>query len=106
MTVKEFVDGLLCVPVTRVGNRFIIEAIEIVLDSREHKFYEALSDITHQSTGYLERAIRVAKDIGLNSMGPEQKIKIFGENNLHPQNTEYIIKAADYYRRNYEDKES
>lgn len=109
MTVKEYVDNVLCVPVTRLGNRFITEAIELILDTGDHKFYDRLSDILGEDKGYLENAIRKARLIGLQSMDQDIGKKIFGVSlsldvGLLPKNTEYIIRSAEYYRRNYEDK--
>lgn len=101
MTIKEFVDDVLCVPVTRIGNKYIIEAIELVVDTRNHKFYETLANITHQSVRCLETAIRQAKILGLSYMKATDKLAIFGETAC-PENTTYILRAAEYYRRNYE----
>ena len=106
MTVKEYVDNVLRVPVTRVGNKFIVEAIEIVVDTKSHKFYATLSEITHQTLRYLETSIRSAKVSGLNRMDPKDRATIFKGEGIYPENTTYIIKAAEYYRRNYENKES
>ena len=108
MTVKQFVDEELCVPVTRVGNKFIAEAIELVLDRRDHKFYEELSEITHKKQSYLETAIRTAKVIGLSNMRINLRTELFGNYLTQgiPTNMEYILKATEYYRRKYENKES
>lgn len=106
MTVKEFVDDVLCIPVTRIGNKYIIEAIELVIDTKNHKFYDTLSKITHQSVRCLETAIRQARLLGLNYMMADDREAIFGNNSPCPENTTYIVKAAEYYRRNYENKES
>ena len=105
MTVKEYVDTVLHVPVTRIGNKFIIEAIELVLDTNEHKFYSELADIHNASTRYLETTMRTAKNLSLLSMSTDSKLHIFGK--LDVPTNEYILKSAEYYRRNYnEDKES
>ncbi len=46
MTVKQFVTDELQVPVTLAGNQWIVEAIEIVLDTGDYKFNQRLSEIT------------------------------------------------------------
>lgn len=97
MSIKEFVDSVLCVPVTRIGNRYIVEAIELVLDTKEHKFYSKLCSILNVTSGYLEKAMRDAKLLGLEYMDPEKKQQIFGKSEV--TTTEYVLKAADYYRR-------
>ena len=102
MTIKEYVDDVLQVPVTRIGNRYITEAIELVLDSREHKFYNKLAGILRVNTHYLEKAMRDAKTTGLLQMSPELKLEIFGKADV--PTSEYIIRATEYYRRRYEDK--
>ena len=102
MTISEYVDEILCVPVTRIGNRYIVEAIELVLDTREHKFYSRLAEIHKATPRYLEKAMREAKNIGLLNMGVYAKHDIF--NNEYLATNEYIIRAAEYYRRTYEDK--
>ena len=99
MTVKEYVEDVLCVPVTRIGSRYIVEAIEVVLDTKEHKFYDRLAYI-HNTTGrYLEKAMRTAKNISLLTMKTDEKLLIFGK--LNVTTSEYILKSAEYYRRNY-----
>lgn len=97
MTIKEYVDSTLCVPVTRIGNKYIVEAIELVLDTREHKFYGKLAEILNTNTRYLEKAIRDAKNLSLEYMDSKLKQEIFNKNDV--TTTEYIIKAAEYYRR-------
>lgn len=104
MTVSEFVDRVLCVPVTRVGYRFIVEAIELVIDTREHKFYNRLSEIHSTTPRYLEKAMRDAKNLGMNYMNMEDRQDIFNKETTLAT-SEYIIRAAEYYRRNNEDKE-
>ena len=106
MTVKEYVDNVLCVPVTRIGNRYIVEAIEIVLDSREHKFYDRLAVIHNKSTRYLEKAMRMAKNLSLLSMSMDKKLEIFGK--IDVATNEYLLKSAEHYRRNHsnEDKKA
>ena len=103
MTVKEYVDDILCIPITRTGNRLIVESIELVLDTCDHKFYKRLSLITGKTTRYLEKALRDARLLGLASMKPEVKSTIFGSTDV--TTNEYILKATDFYRRNYENKE-
>lgn len=103
MNIKEYVDDILCVPVTRIGNKYIVEAIEFVVDTREHKFYARLADIHKTTPRYLEKAMRDAKDLSLNSMATSMKQSIFN-NDLTPTTAEYVIRAAEYYRRTYENK--
>ena len=103
MTISEYVDNVLCVPVTRVGNKYIVEAIELVLDIREHKFYTKLAEIHEVSSKYLEKAMRDAKNLGLDYMDKSLRQIIFNKEEVLATN-EYIVKAADYYRRTYEDK--
>lgn len=98
MTIKEFVDDVLCVPVTRVGNRYIVEAIELVIDTQDHKFYGKLAEILKTNTRYLEKAIRDAKNLSLGYMTISDKQKIFNKTDV--TTNEYIVKAAEYYRRN------
>lgn len=104
MNIKEYVDDVLCVPVTRIGNKYIVEAIEFVVDTREHKFYSRLADIHMTTPRYLEKAMRDAKDLSLISMDTSMKQSIFN-NDLTPTTAEYVIRAAEYYRRTYENKE-
>ena len=103
MTVKEFVDDVLCVPVTRIGNKYIVEAIELVIDTKEHKFYSRLSEIHKVTPQYLEKAMRDAKNLSLLYMGDGLKKTIFHKDSGVTVN-EYIIIAAEYYRRVYENK--
>lgn len=103
MTIKEYVDDVLCVPVTRIGNRYILEAIELVLDTRDHKFYQRLAAILEVTPSYLEKAMRDAKTLALTYMDSESRQDIFGKADV--PTTEYIIKASEYYRRTYENKE-
>ena len=103
MSIKEYVDDVLCVPVTRIGNLYIVEAIEFVVDTREHKFYSKLAEIHKTTPRYLEKAMRDAKDLSLTSMATSLKQTIFS-NDLTPTTAEYVIRAAEYYRRTYEDK--
>ena len=99
MTVKEYVEDVLYVPVTRIGSKYIVEAIEVVLDTREHKFYERLATIHNKSSRYLEKAMRTAKNISLLTMSTDEKLLIFGK--LNVTTNEYIVKSAEFYRRNY-----
>ena len=99
MTVKEFVDEVLCAPVTRIGSKYIVEAIEIVLDTKEHKFYDRLATIHDTDTRYLEKAMRTAKDISLFRMNTNDKLLIFSS--MTVTTSEYILKSAEYYRRKY-----
>lgn len=105
MNIGEFVDKVLCVPVTRVGYRFIVEAIELVIDTREHKFYNRLAEIHNTTPRYLEKAMRVAKNLGMEYMSVQDKQEIFNKDETLAT-SEYIIRAAEYYRRNNEHKES
>ena len=103
MTIKQYVTDVLCVPVTRVGHKFVVEAVELVLDTHEYKFYPRLCEIHQTSTRYLEKALRDAKNLGLLYMSSELRCKIFGSD--CPATSEYIAKAAEYYREEYENKE-
>ena len=103
MNVKEYVSDVLCVPVTRIGNRLIVEGIEIVLDTRDHKFYPRLSQISHMTPRYLESSIRKSKVLSLRYMTEDDKAKIFGKADV--TTSEYVVKAAEYFRRTYENKE-
>lgn len=103
MLVKDYVDDVLSVPITRIGNKYIVEAIELVLDTKEHKFYKRLSDIIGKQPTYLEKAMRDAKTFGLAFMDKDLKEKIFNGSDT-VTTTEYILRAAEYYRRTYEDK--
>ena len=103
MTVKEYVDEVLCAPVTRIGTRYIVEAIELVLDTHDIKFYPRLSQILQCPTSRLEKGIRDARSLSLRYMSDTDREQIFGEE--APSNSQYILRAAEYYRRNYENKE-
>lgn len=100
MTVKEYVDDVLCVPVTRIGNKYIVEAIELVLDTHEHKFYSKLAEILGTTPRYLEKTMRDAKNLGLRYMDSLVRQTIF--KNQSTATTDYVIRAAEYYRRTYE----
>lgn len=103
MTIKQYVIEILCVPMTRVGYKFIVEGIELALDTHEYKVYPKLSEIHQVSAGYLERAMRMAKNLSLNYMPKDIRNKIFGLE--CPATIEYIARATEYYRENYADKE-
>ena len=105
MSISEFVNNLLCIPVTRVGNQYIIEAIEIVIDTKNHKFYNKLSAVTGKSVRYLEKAMRDAKTLGLAYMDDELKKSVFNTGG-EVATTEYVLRASEYYRRNYGQQES
>lgn len=100
MTVQDYVNDILCVPVTRVGNRYITEAIELVLDTKDHKFYPRLAELLGVSTTYLEKAMRDAKNLGLEYMDKNERSVIFTKED--PKVSEYVNIAAAYYRRKYE----
>ena len=102
MTVKQYVTDILGVPVTRVGHKFILEAIELVLDTHEYKFYTKLSEIHQTSARYLEKAMRNAKNLGLLYMDLSIRAEIFGSE--HVSTSEYIVNAAEYYKEHYEDE--
>ena len=104
MDVKSFVDNELCVPVTRIGNKYVVEAIELVLDTHNHKFYNRLAEITQTSPRYLEKAMRDAIQLGLRYMNIPLRESIFGTRS--PSTTEYVIIVAEYYRRTYADKKA
>ena len=100
MTVKQFVEETLSVPMTRIGFKYIVQAIELVLDTQDHKFYNRLSEITGMKKARLEKEIRTAKNLGLLYMTKETHTKIFGTTN-HQTTSEFILKSAEYYRRKY-----
>lgn len=104
MTVQEFVNNVLCVPVSRIGNRYIVEALELVNDTRDHRFYSKLADIHKATPEYFEKAMREAKNLGLLAMGSSVKAEIFGAEERSITTTEYVVRSAEYYRRSYADK--
>lgn len=104
MTISEYVNDVLCVPVTRIGNRYIVEAIELVVDTHEHKFYQKLSQILNVTPQYLEKAIRDAKILGLSYMDALERQRIFNKDKI--TTSEYVVRAAEHYRRMYEKQES
>lgn len=104
MTVKQFVEETLAVPMTRVGFKYIVQAIELVLDTQDHKFYGILAETTGVKKARLEKEIRTAKNLGLLYMSKETRNRIFGSMN-HQTTSEFILKASEYYRRKYADKE-
>lgn len=102
MNIERYVEQILCVPVTRIGFKFIVEAMELILDTKDIKFYRRLSEIHNTSPRYIEKAIRDARCIGLMSMDEGIRLGIFGED--APTNGEYIIKATNDFRRTYANK--
>ena len=97
MNIQCFVVNTLKVPVTRAGYKYILGAIEYVVDTHDYKFYSRISEIYKVTPRYLEKALRDAKEQGLAYMDSKTRDEIFGSE--HVANTEYIIKAAEYYRR-------
>lgn len=104
MTVKKYTDEVLQVPVTLVGYNYIVEAIEIVLDTQDFRFYPKLSEITDKSVRYLEKAIRTAKYKSLTYM-EESVHTALGITEPIISNTDYIRLAAQLYKEAYENKE-
>lgn len=100
MTIQQFVIDELQVPVTLAGNKLIVEAIEIVLDTQDYNFYPKLSEVSKKSPRQLEKPLRDAKNKGLDYMNSTLKQQIFG--NTLPTAKSYVILAAEYYRRVYE----
>ena len=107
MTVQSYVNEVLQIPVTRIGNRYAVEAIEIVLDTYDHRFYPKLCETTGKTTAQLEKSLRDVKEKSLSLMENSLKNKIFPilGNRTTISNTEFIVLAAQYYRENYENKE-
>ena len=107
MTIQNYVNEVLQVPVTRIGNRYTVEAIEIVLDTREHTFYSRLCEATGKTSSQLENALRDAKEKSFSFMDNTLKEKIFPvlTNKTSVSNTEFVVLAAQYYKENYENKE-
>ena len=107
MTIQNYVNEVLQIPVTRIGNKYTVEAIEIVLDTRDYRFYPRLTSITGKTTSQLEKSIREVKNKSLLTLDEDLKKKIFpiirGKAGL--SNTEFIVLAAQYYREQYENKE-
>lgn len=101
MTVKQFVTDELQVPVTLAGNQWIVEAIEIVLDTGDYRFNQRLSEITRKSVRQLEKPMRDAKNKSLEYMTSATRQKIFGSK-INPTLMEYVLLSAQYYRRLYE----
>ena len=100
MTIQQFVTNYLQVPVTLAGNKLIIEAIEIVLDTQDYDFYPKLSEISKKSPRQLEKPMRDAKNKSLEYINSTLKQQIFGSTS--PTVKSYVILAAEYYRRLYE----
>ena len=103
MTEREFVDQVLRVPVTRIGFMYVVEAIEYLVDTRDTKFYPKLAELTGKSTRALEKPMREAKNLGLQCMNKVTKDEMFPEG--APTTTEYILRATEYYRRKYHEKQ-
>lgn len=107
MTIQSFVNEILQIPVTRIGNKYTVEAIEIVIDTYDHKFYPRLCEVTGKTSSQLENALRDAKEKSFSFMSEDLKEKIFPvlNNKTSVSNTEFIVLAAQYYKENYENKE-
>ena len=105
MTIQQYVNEVLQVPVTIVGNKLIVEAMEIVCDTHQHKFYSLLAQATGKSPRQLDKPLRQARDRSLFNITTPLKQEIFGDK-INVTVTEYIVKATQHYRRIYEDKES
>ena len=107
MKIQSYVNEILQIPVTRIGNRYTVEAIEIVLDTHDHKFYPKLCEATGKTSSQLENALRDVKEKSFSFMATDLKEKIFPvlSNKTSLSNTEFIVLAAQYYRENYENKE-
>ena len=107
MTIQGYVNEVLQIPVTLIGNRYSVEAIEIVLDTYDHRFYPRLCEITGKPMSQLEKPLRIAKEKSLMFMDEEKKNEIFPiiHNRTTISNTEFIVLAAQYYREKYENKE-
>ena len=107
MTIQSYVNEVLQIPVTRIGNKYTVEAIEIVLDTRNYRFYPELCRVTGKTAGVLEKSLRDAKERSFSFMDSNLKEKVFPVmgNRTTISNTEFIVLAAQYYRENYENKE-
>lgn len=107
MTLQKYVNDILQIPVTRIGNRYTVEAIEIVLDTHNHKFYPRLCEVTGKTTNQLELALRIAKEKSLAFMATDVQDKIFASlrDKTSISNTEFIVLAAQGYKEEYENKE-
>lgn len=107
MTIQGYVNEVLQIPVTRIGNKHTVEAIEIVLDTHDHKFYPQLCEVTGKTVGQLEKSLRDAKEKSFSFMDNTLKEKIFPviNNRAKVSNTEFIVLAAQFYKENYENKE-
>lgn len=104
MTIEFFVTNVLRIPVTKVSNRVIQMAIELYLDTREIHLYDQLSKLLGKSYYSVENAVRQGKNISIVLISPElKKDMLDGLDNV--PSMEYIIRAAEYYRRNYANKE-
>lgn len=107
MTIQKYVNEILQVPVTRIGNKHTVEAIEIVLDTHEHKFYSRLCEVTGKSSSQLENSLRDAKEKSLSYMDNSVKSEVFPSLSTKTtlSNTEFIVLAAQSYKEKYENKE-
>ena len=105
MTLQTYVNDVLQIPVTRIGNKHTVEAIELVLDTHDHKFYPKLSQVTGKTVGQLENSLRDAKEKSLSYMNKEIKDEIFSSVEGSITNTSFIVLAAQYYKERYENKE-
>ena len=100
MTIQQFVNDQLQVPVTLSGNKLIVEAIEIVLDTQDYNFYSRLSEVSKKSPRQLEKPLRDAKNKSLEYMKSSLKSQLFGSST--PTTKTYVALAAEYYRRIHE----
>lgn len=107
MTLQKYVNDILQIPVTRIGNKYTVEALEIVLDTHNHKFYPRLCEVTGKTSNQLELALRIAKEKSLEFMATEVRDKIFASlrDKTSISNTEFIVLAAQSYKEEYENKE-
>lgn len=105
MTLQNYVNDILQIPVTRIGNKHTVEAIELVLDTCDHRFYSRLAQATGKTVGQLENSLRDAKEKSLSYMSKDLKAKIFPNPDESITNTLFIVRAARYYKENYEDKD-
>lgn len=107
MTIQSYVNDILKIPVTRIGNKHTVEAIEIVLDTYDHKFYPHLCSMTGKSTSQLENSLRDAKEKSFSYMEEDVKFKIFPslKDKATITNTEFIVLAAQNYKETYENQE-
>ena len=105
MTIQNYVNNVLLVPVSRIGNKQVVEAIELYLDERNHKFLPRLSEVTGKTISALDNSLREAKRLSISNMDEKMKEKIFSTCENSITITQFIIFAANYYKENYENKE-